>query len=122
MASTLHKSFLDPVMPASRRANQCIQEVEGDIVQAEMLDTATGSFREDPMPDAAKGGISKATESFKLLVDEIESALHAGSEDVRTMRRGEVFNEHVAPRGLRHYRIPLPSRPTEVTLSVSRNS
>jgi len=107
-------------MPASRKANACIEEVEDEFATFENYHNR--GAHEDAANEAARTRQQEAAEAFKALADEIDEALSGGDHASRIIRRGEQFSEHLHPRGVRHYKIPLPSRPTEVAVTIIRNS
>lgn len=125
---SMQKSFLEPIMPSSRRANQGIEEVECELAMWENshVDQSRrklgGVCFEDPANQLQPNGIAAVEASFKSLVDEIEDALNGGEHATRILRRGDQITEHIPSRGVRYYRIPLPSRPTEVTVVATRKS
>lgn len=120
--ASAQKSFLVPIMPASMRANACIEEVEGELAVTETLaynrrQRGTALAFDDPA--RVSNGIAGAAETFQHLVDEIEVVLHGGEHATTTMRPGDEIEVNML-RGLRHYKIPLPSRPTEVVVMVTK--
>lgn len=60
--------------------------------------------------------------AYDSIVAGIDIAMAGGQREVQTVKRDEEVIETVAMHGLRHYRVPLPSRPTAITVTVSRTA
>lgn len=118
---------LQPISTASRLANETVQEVNAEMRRT--LDLASSSDRprvfravtcDDPMgqcSDAAS--IAGAAAAFESLVSQIETSLQGGAGTLKVLRNGQCMSERVPPRGHRRYKVPLPIRPTEITVSVN---
>mmetsp|Transcript_124760 Transcript_124760/g.216324 ORF Transcript_124760/g.216324 Transcript_124760/m.216324 type:complete len:766 (-) Transcript_124760:45-2342(-) len=66
--------------------------------------------------------IAAANKAFENIVAGIDSALAGGYCTTKTVKRDETIQERVDLHAVRHYKVPLPSRPTVVTVIVTRTS
>lgn len=123
------RSFLQPISPVSRRANECVEEADVEFLKLESNANAVrahgargGMFDEMVGQSTSEAfGIAGATKAFKELVSEVEEQLNGGVKAQTVVKRGESVSERVPPRGVRHYKVPLPGRPTEVTVNLIPN-
>lgn len=63
--------------------------------------------------------IAGAAVAFESLVSQIEFSLQGGAGTLRALRNGQCVSERLPPRGHRRYKVPLPSWPSEITVSVN---
>lgn len=125
--------LLHPITAVSKRANECVAHVDADFLaaaEAGIESTPKRKTRCTVRNNAhvhsedvfCLDGVDRAAASFESLVSQIDEQLHGGDSTVRVVRKGESILERVPVRGIRRYKIPLPSRPTEVTVSLHRAS
>lgn len=124
--ASLDARSLRTISTVSRRANACVQELDAEMVASQasrkrgaVLDRGISRSIIEIVDAEALSGDSS---DFETLVSEIDNALHGNTSNHRTLRKGEVLPDRLAPRGVHYFKVPLPSRPTEVTVSVSRPS
>jgi len=123
---------LRTISTASRRANACVEELDAEMLASQsrnakhrhaVTDKNNKSIVESLPTDAeVSQGLSGASKAFESMVAEIEGALHGNESNHRILRKGDVLSDRLPPRGVRHFKVPLPNRPTEVTITVSRNA
>jgi len=62
--------------------------------------------------------LADAAKEFKFMVDEIEESLLGGKAMIKQLKRGEAEEERLKPRTFKHYKVKLPSKPSQVTVKV----
>jgi len=107
------------------RANERAAEAECDFGVHESEERLDGAFESGTAHASNAHGARDAascSKAFENLVEGINAAIAGGDSvaPIRALRRDEVVSETLPARGVRHYKIALPSRPTSVTVSVTR--
>lgn len=123
---------LRTISTVSRLANACLEELDAEMPadvsppngkRHAVMDRNHASIVA-PLPNDADlfQGLSGATRDFESMVAEIEKSLNGNEANHRILRRGDVLSDRLPPRGVRNFKVPLPNRPTAVTISMSRNA
>lgn len=66
--------------------------------------------------------IAAANKAFESIVAGIDSALAGGQNTTTTVKKDETIQERIELHTTKHYKVPLPSRPTVVSVIVTRTS
>mmetsp|Transcript_98598 Transcript_98598/g.195613 ORF Transcript_98598/g.195613 Transcript_98598/m.195613 type:complete len:701 (+) Transcript_98598:55-2157(+) len=62
--------------------------------------------------------VELSRQAYDRLMEEINTAFTGPSTPIQVLRKDEVVSESILFRGTRHYKIPLPSKPTAITAMV----
>jgi len=102
----------------TRRANANIEDADIDTIL--QRPAGTEHRRNSRQFDAGptKADIERASAKFESMVSQVEEQLNRDQVQAQVLRKGEPIPENVPPRGSRRYKIPLPSRPSEVHVAL----
>eukprot|EP00927_Polykrikos_kofoidii_P055274 TRINITY_DN49550_c0_g1_i1.p1 TRINITY_DN49550_c0_g1~~TRINITY_DN49550_c0_g1_i1.p1 ORF type:complete len:917 (-),score=105.89 TRINITY_DN49550_c0_g1_i1:56-2806(-) len=99
---------------ANVRASEAFGELVKDIESEAVRPASVGGHQDNH--------ILGATKAFDFIVAGIEAALEGGYEAVKTVKEHEVITDTVPMHAVRHYKVVLPTRPTAVTVTVTRTA
>jgi len=118
---------LHPISAVSKRANECVQEAnEGPngVLNSRLRNGggAGGESDESGGNYCVAAALSGASRAFETLLSQVEESLHGNEGQLKVLRKGEHISESMPARGVRRYKISLPSRPVEVTVCMKLTS
>jgi len=113
------------------RANSRVAEADAEFSEREaLLNESSDRVHSSASESSASGAVSHLTGggqpldqvSFDDLLMGIDTALACGTRAITTVRHDQEIVSKVPLGAVMHFKVPLPSRPTSVTVAVARSS
>jgi len=102
-----------------QRANARAAEVDRTAIESDIRRKSIGGDGTDGVKNS--GFVAQAKKNFDRIVSDID-ALTNGNGGMTTVKKGETVVETVQPRASKYYKVPLPGRPGNLTVSLVRTS
>lgn len=117
------RSAMGSVSRYGLRANERAAEVIAEMVDGNSKGSSdTGWGSADIGQNGCAAPIVAAQQAFESIVASIDTALSGGAQACRLVQKEELVNDTVKLHNVRHYKVLLPSRPTNVQVSLTKQS